>query len=150
FDSACLASAMTSSRFKGRLLGANKEVECSTRTMIVANGNAVNLAGDLASRFLLARFDTGLERPEDRSASTFKIPDLRRWTVDNRQRLVAAVHTIVRGFLQECHRLGYVPEAVTRRRAVAGSRFGGPCDVLRDVLLWAFPELPDPYLSFQA
>jgi hypothetical protein len=150
FDSACLASAMTSSRFKGRLLGANKEVECSTRVMTVATGNAINLAGDLASRFLLARLDTGLERPEDRSASNFKIPDLRRWIVESRQRVVAAVHTIVRAYLQECRRLGGVPRVVTSRRAIEGSRFGGTCDVLRDALLWAFPELPDPYLSFKA
>ena len=150
FDCACLASAMTSPRFKGRLLGTNKQVVCSTRVMIVATGNAINLAGDLASRFLLARLDTGLERPEDRSASTFKIPDLRRWIVDNRQRMVAAVHAIVRAYLQECRLHAGVPATVKARRAVDGNRFGGPCDVLRDALLWAFPELPDPFLSFQA
>ena len=37
-----------------------------------------------------------------------------------------------------------------RARAVDGSRFGGRCEVLRDALLWAFPKLPDPFLSFQA
>jgi hypothetical protein len=89
---------MTSPRFKGRLLGANKQIECSTQVMNVATGNSINLAGDLASRFLLARLDTGLERPEDRSASTFSIPNLRQWIVDNRQPIVAAVHTIVRGY----------------------------------------------------
>jgi hypothetical protein len=150
FDSSCLASAMTSPRFKGRLLGANKQIECSTRVMTVATGNAINLAGDLASRFVSVRLDTGLERPEDRSASTFKIPDLRRWMVDNRQRVAAAVHTIVRGYIQECRRRGGTPETVAARRAIDGSRFGGPCDVLRDALLWAFPELPDPFLGFQA
>jgi putative DNA primase/helicase len=150
FDSACLAAAMTSPRFKGRLLGANKQIECSTQVMNVATGNSINLAGDLASRFLLARLDTGLERPEDRSASTFSIPNLRQWIVDNRQPIVAAVHTIVRGYLQECRRCGGTPENVVARRAVDGSRFGGPCDVLRDALLWAFRTLPDPFLSFQA
>jgi hypothetical protein len=133
FDSACLASAMTSPRFKGRLLGANKVIECSTRVMVVATGNAINLAGDLASRFLLARLDTGLERPEDRSASTFKIPDLRGWIVENRQRLVAAIHTIVRAYLQECRRQGGVPEAVTDRRAVAGAASAAP------VMFYAMP-----------
>jgi hypothetical protein len=67
FDSATLASVMTSSRYKGRLLGTNKSIEASTRTMVVATGNAINLAGDLPSRFMSARLDTGLERPEDRS-----------------------------------------------------------------------------------
>jgi Primase C terminal 2 (PriCT-2) len=150
FDSAGLAAAMTSQRFKGRLLGANKQIECSTRAMCVATGNSLNLAGDLASRFLLSRLNTGLERPEDRSASSFKIPDLRPWIVDNRQRIVAAVHTITRAYLQKCRRIGGTPETVATRRATDGSRFGGPCDLLRDALLWAFPDLPDPFLSFQA
>src|SRR3954447_13625042 len=100
FDSAPLAAAMTNSRFKARLLGTNKQIEASTRTMAVATGNAINLAGDLASRFMSARLNTGLERPEDRSVTDYTIPDLRRWGIENRQRLVAAVHTIVRGYVQ--------------------------------------------------
>jgi hypothetical protein len=150
FDVAPLASSMTSETFKGRLLGANKQIKVGTRVMVVATGNSVNMAGDLASRFLLARLDTGLERPEDRSVDRFKITDLRRWVVKHRQQLVAAVHTIVRGYLQECTRQKGTPDWVATRRGVTGTRFGGPCEVLRDALLWAFPALPDPFLSFQA
>jgi hypothetical protein len=150
FDAAPLASAMTSGRLKGRLLGANKQVVVSTRALIVATGNSLNLAGDLASRCLLVRLDTGLERPEDRSAQNFKIPDLRQWVVEHRQRVVAAVHTIVRGYLQESRRRGGTPPEVAARRQVEGTRFGGPCEVMRDALLWAFPDLPDPFLSFRA
>lgn len=150
FDSAPLAIAMTNPRFKARLLGANKQIEASTRTMPVATGNAINLAGDLASRFMLVRLDTGLERPEDRSVTEFKIPDLRRWIVERRQQLVAAVHTIVRGYLQECRLRGGTPGHVADRRDASGSRFGGPSDVMRDAFLWAFPNLPDPFLSFRA
>jgi hypothetical protein len=150
FDSAPLAIAMTNPRFKARLLGANKQIEASTRTMPVATGNALNLAGDLASRLLLARIDTGLERPEDRSVTGYRIPDLRRWTVEHRQQLVAAVHTIVRGYLKECRARGGTPGPVADRREVSGTRFGGRCDVLRDAFLWAFPNLPDPFLSFKA
>ena len=72
FDSAPLAIAMTNPRFKARLLGTNKQIEASTRTLPVATGNAINLAGDLASRFMLVRIDTGLERPEDRSVTGLK------------------------------------------------------------------------------
>jgi hypothetical protein len=150
FDVAPLASSMTSDTFKGRLLGANKQIEVCTRVMIVATGNSLNMAGDLASRFLLVRLDTGLERPEDRSVEGFAIPDLRQWVIEHRQQLVAAVHTIVRAYLQECRRQDGTPAEVIARRAVSGTRFGGPCEVLRDALLWAFPSLPDPFLSFQA
>src|SRR4029079_2816578 len=127
FDSAPLAIAMTNPRFKARLLGANKQIEASTRTMPVATGNALNLAGDLASRFMLARIDTGLERPEDRSVNGFKIPDLRRWIVEHRQPLVLAVHSILRGYLQECGARGGAPGHVADRREVSGTRFGGRC-----------------------
>jgi hypothetical protein len=150
FDSAPLAIAMTNPRFKARLLGANKQIEASTRTMAVATGNALNLAGDLASRFMLARIDTGLERPEDRSVTGFRIPDLRRWSLEHRQQLVAAVHTIVRGYLRECRARRETPGHVADRREASGTRFGGRCDVLRDAFLWAFPNLPDPFLSFKA
>jgi hypothetical protein len=149
-DSAALAAAMTSSRYKGRLLGTNKTIEASTRTIPVATGNALNLAGDLASRMMSSRIDTGLERPEDRSVTEFQIPELRQWIVKNRQLLVASIHTIVRGYLQECRRQNGAPEDVASRREVSGNRFGGQCDVLRDAFMWAFPHLPDPFLSFRA
>jgi hypothetical protein len=71
FDSSPLAAAMTNPRYKGRLLGTNKQIEVSTRAMVVPTGNALNLAGDLASRSMLSRIDTGLERPEDRSVNRF-------------------------------------------------------------------------------
>jgi hypothetical protein len=150
FDSSPLAAAMTNPRYKGRLLGTNKQIEVSTRAMVVPTGNALNLAGDLASRSMLSRIDTGLERPEDRSVNRFKIPNLRRWIVEHRQQLVAAVHTIVRAYLQECRRCGGTPAEVVARRRMEGTRFGGPCEVLRDAFLWAFPDLPDPFLGFQA
>jgi hypothetical protein len=101
FDSAPLASVMTNSKFKGRLLGATKEIKVGTQTLVVATGNSLNLAGDLSSRFLLSRLSTGIERPEDRNATTFKHPDLVGWVLEKRQQLVTAVHTIVRAYLRE-------------------------------------------------
>jgi hypothetical protein len=149
-DSAALASTMTSPKFMDRLLGANKIINANTQVMVVINGNALNLAGDLASRFLKMRLDTGLEKPQNRSSSNYKITDLISWTIENRQRLVAAVHTIVRAYLQDCRRHGGTPAEVVARRRVDGSRFGGQCEVLRDAFLWAFPGLPDPFLGGEA
>ena len=150
FDSAPLSAAMTNPRFKARLLGTNKQIEASTRAMIVANGNALNCAGDLASRLLRSCLDTGLERPEDRSVIRFQIPDLRQWVTEHRQQLIAAVHTVVRAYLQDCRECQGTPPTVKARRQVEGTRFGGACEVLRDAFLWAFPDLPDPFLAFKA
>ena len=96
------------------------------------------------------RLDTGLERPEDRETASFKIEDVLTWTIEHRQQLVAAVHTIVRAYLQGCRKIGGTPDDVAARRKVPGSRFGGPVEILRDAFLWAFPDLPDPFLGFEA
>ena len=95
------------------------------------------------------RLDTGLERPEDRETANFKIQELLPWAIENRQRIVAAVHTIVRAYLQECRKVGRTPDDVAARRKVPGSRFGGPVEIMRDAFLWAF-DLPDPFLGFEA
>jgi Primase C terminal 2 (PriCT-2) len=148
-DSAALASMMSSPKFMDRLLGANKDINANTQVMITINGNALNTASELATRLLKMRLDTGLERPQDRSSANFKIPDLIPWTIENRQRIVAAVHTIVRAYLQECRRCGGTPPEVAARRKVPGSRFD-EVEVLRDAFLRAFPNLPDPFLGFEA
>jgi hypothetical protein len=150
FDSTTLAKIMTNPRYKGRLLGVTKPIEVNTRAMVVANGNSLNMAGDIASRFLLSWLDTGLERPQDRSNSNFKIPNLTEWTIEHRQEIVAAVHTIVRAYLQECRQYRGTPPDVKKRREMEGTRVCGQCEFLRDAFLWAFPKLPDPFLGSKA
>jgi hypothetical protein len=150
FDSSTVAKIMTSSRFKGRLLGLTKPIEVSTRAMVVVNGNSLNMAGAIASRFLLACLNTELERPQDRSTSNYKIPELIPWAIEHRQEIVAAVHTIARAYLQECRKYSRTPPDVAKRRKVEGTRACGQCEFLRDAFLWTFPTLPDPFLGFKA
>src|SRR5262249_52399013 len=147
FDSTTLAKIMTSERYRGRLLKANKRIEVSTRTFITATGNSLNLAGDLASRFLLICLDTGLERPQDRSNSNFKIPNLIPWAIEHRQEIVAAVHTIVRAYLQECRRRGGTPSEVEERKRVPGTRACGQCDVLERLFSGRFLSCWIPSLA---
>jgi hypothetical protein len=149
FDSTTIAKIMTSPRYRGRLLGVTKPIEVSTRVMVLANGNSLNMAGDIASRFILSWIDTGLERPQDRSNSNFEIPNLPQWTVDHRQEIVAAVHTIVRAYLNLCRKHAGTPPNVAARRQTEGTRACGQCEFLRDVFLYAFPNLPDPFLGFK-
>src|SRR5262249_24506229 len=115
---------------------------------------SLNMAGALASRFFLANNDTGLERPQDRSSSNFKIPKMIEGTVEQRQENVAAVHTHLPAYLPEMRRRGGVPPPTQREKIkggkIKGTRSDGECEVLRDAFLWAFPELPDPFLGFLA
>jgi hypothetical protein len=151
FDSKVLKSVLTSEQYKGRLLGVSKPVTVGTRVLVVFTGCSLNLGGQLPSRTMLIWLDTGRERASERSNSNFRIPDLKSWSVEHRQEIVAAVFTIVRAYLAECRRCGGTPADVAKRRGdIDGSRFGGRCEFLRDVMLWAFPELPDPFLGFRA
>jgi hypothetical protein len=150
FDSKALAKVLTGELFQGRLLGVSKPVKVSTRVLVTITGCSLNPADAMASRMLLSYLDTGLERAQDRSNSNFRIPNLPAWSVEHRQEIAAAVLTLVRAYLQECKRCGGTPADVVERRKVDGSRFGGQCEFLRDVQLWAFPDLPDPFLGSHA
>jgi hypothetical protein len=152
-DSAFLASGITSDHVRGRMLGHNKEINASTRTMITINGVSLNMAGDLASRTLFCKLNTGLERPEDRSVKNFQIPDLIGWTIEHYQHLVAAVHTVVRAYIQTYRQCGGTPPEVEARRRETGADLGTrfpQVEVLRDAFLWAAPGSSDPFLGFQA
>src|SRR5262249_40661502 len=150
FDSSALNTVLTSEEFSDRKLGKSEQPKVGTRVPTVVTGCALNLAGDLPSRFMIAKLDTGLAHPEERNVDQFKIRNLVQWTLTNRQQLIADRHTIVRAYLQECRRQKRTPAEVLARRKADGSRFGGPCNALRDAFLWAFPNLPDPFLALQA
>ena len=66
-SSASLASYITSPTKSGRILGVSQKATVSTRGAVwVATSNNAKLDADAASRSLLIRLDTGLERPEDK------------------------------------------------------------------------------------
>lgn len=123
YDSAFLATSMSKSKVKGRLLGTNQQAEVSTRVLIAVTGNKLNLAGDVSSRFLLVALDTNLERPDLRSIEDFAIKNFDEWVVENRQKLVAAVHVVVRTYLHVCRKSGGVPDFIKARYETEGTRY---------------------------
>lgn len=82
-----------------RVLGKNEAPRLPWRTVIFASGNNLVPGEDTMRRVLMARLESDLENPEDRTG--FQHPDLFRWVRDERPRFVAAGLTILRAFT--CH-----------------------------------------------
>lgn len=86
-------------RVELRVLGKSAVPALQWRALIMATGNNAEIAGDTARRVLVCRLEPSCERPEDRDPSTFAIPDLERWCVENHPRLVVAALTLLRAYV---------------------------------------------------
>lgn len=79
-----------------RVLGKTEVLTLPWSAVIMASGNNIVLGEDTVRRVLVARLETPLERPEDRTGFTH--PHLFDWILDQRPRLVVAALTILRAF----------------------------------------------------
>jgi hypothetical protein len=128
-----LAKAITQSEYQDRLLGESRMLRLPTNVLWTATGNNLTFRGDLSSRALLCRIDSGMERPEERA---FKIPDLINFLIENRRRLVTAALTILRAF----HVAGHPSQSIS-----AWGGFNNWSASIREPLIWA--GLADPCKS---
>lgn len=109
FNSATMASFLTSERFSGRILGSSQSVEVAHRAMLLLTGNNITLVGDMPRRVLTCRFDTGIENPTQAQRNLSAIDELKpaAYIERNRYKLAAAAITLIRGYLQsDEHRAG--------------------------------------------
>jgi len=97
FGSASLEAMLTTDVYSDRLLGGSRMLTLPTSVMVMISGNNFRPAGDLWRRLLTVRMDAGIEAPERRSFSFEPFSHCR----DNRQRIVAAALTLLRGFVAE-------------------------------------------------
>ncbi len=109
FNSATMASFLTSERFSGRILGVSQSVEVAHRAMLLLTGNNITLVGDMPRRVLTCRFDTGIENPTQAQRNLSAIGGLKpaAYIEHNRYKLATAAITLIRGYLQsDAHRKG--------------------------------------------
>ncbi len=92
FKSDILASLLTAREWSDRILGVTEDAALPARTVWFANGNNVQIGGDLARRVLMSRIDAETAMPWLRE--DFRHPDLLRWVRENRGRLIAAALTL--------------------------------------------------------
>lgn len=88
-------SLMTSESISTRVLGQSKMVHLKTNATILATGNNLAFIGDMTRRVLIARIDPQCERPDARKFDV----DLSEWLPANRHKLIGAVLTLLRAYL---------------------------------------------------
>ncbi len=94
---ASLSSVLTCRRWTARILGKSQSVDLPHRATWVANGNNVQVAGDMPRRCYWIHLESTQATPWKRTG--FAIPNLRAWVVENRGRLVAALLTLARAWV---------------------------------------------------
>lgn len=123
--SSSLASALTASVWRDRILGLSTIVAVSQRATWVANGNNLRLGGDLPRRCYWIRLDARTWRHWTRA--NFTHPGLIPWVLENRGRLLAALLIIAVSWFAAGK-----PAASSTVRIIGG--FGGWARTISDIL----------------
>ncbi len=92
-----LNTMLTSASWSDRVLGQSQAVTLPSRVTWTATGNNLAVRGDMVRRTLLAVINPACERPEQRE---FKRSNLTDYVLSNRAKLLSAVYTILRAYLQ--------------------------------------------------
>lgn len=127
FGSPCFAGMLTSSRYKGRILGKSGNPEFPIVTTWYGTGNNIQLVEDVARRTVPIRLKSPLECPENRGDFTHE--DLLRHVRGRRPELVQAALVILRAYMAA----GSPPQALKP----FGS-FTKWSDLVRSAVSWAY------------
>jgi len=105
FASPPLDAALTSTSYRGRVLGKNEMTPAlSMKIVWFATGNGMIVGGDMARRSLLARLEPPVDRPEDRvgprPGQSWKYPNLLGYAKRRRAELLTDLLTIVGAYIR--------------------------------------------------
>ena len=131
FGNDALDRALTTTRWKDRILGKSELVDLPLMPAWYGTGNNVAVAADTTRRIIHIRLDVLEEHPEDRM--DFKHPDLLAWVRQNRGKLLCAAITILAAYCRAGR--------PTQNLSSFGS-FEGWSGIVRQAVVWA--GLPDP------
>ncbi len=105
--SAKFEALLTSPIFTDRLLGVSRDANAANDRLWTITANNAEIGGDLARRCYWITIDPRMPRPHERTGFSL---DLRTWPVANRGRIIAAMLTVVRGWV-----LAGMPKADLKR-----------------------------------
>lgn len=131
FGNDALDRALTSTRWKDRILGKSELVDLPLMPAWYGTGNNVAVAADTTRRIIHVRLDVLEEHPEDRR--DFKHPDLLDWVRRNRGKLLCHAITILAAYC----RAGRPPQNLS-----SFGSFEGWSSMVRQAVVWA--GLADP------
>src|SRR5262249_5118887 len=124
-------AALTTDRWKDRLLGGNRVYDGPLHVCWFGTGNNVQLQADTTRRVCHIRMESTDEHPEMKTG--FKYPDLRAHVLANRGRLLSAALTILRG---------WIVAGRPRHGLAPWGSYEGWSGVVREAVVFA--GLPDP------
>jgi len=134
FGNDALDRALTTTRWKDRILGKSEEIELPLIPAWYATGNNVQVAADTTRRIIHIRLDCLSEQPEERTG--FRHENLLAWIDANRGRLLAAALTILSAYLRN---------GAPKQNLKPFGSFAGWSSVVREAVVWV--GLPDPCLT---
>jgi hypothetical protein len=134
FGNAALDAALTATIWKDRLLGTNQRLEGRLAITWYATGNNVLIHADTARRICHIRLESPHEKPEERT--DIRRPDLLRWVLEERPRLLRNALTILRA---------YVVAGKPRMLMKSWGSFESWSDWVRGAIVWC--GFPDPVES---
>jgi len=92
-----LAIILTTGIWNDRILGQTKTVNFEVCVTWLATGNNIRLGGDMARRCYPVRMDAQRAQPWERTG--FKHPQIERWVMSERGRILAAIYTLTRAWI---------------------------------------------------
>jgi DNA polymerase-1 len=95
---ASLARVITAATWKDRNLGHSQMLGFRNQVTWVSLGNNVEVAGDIVRRVYRIALRPDCPNPQDRPSSAFRIPNIRRWTVEHRVEIITAMLTLIRAW----------------------------------------------------
>jgi hypothetical protein len=87
-----LAMHATSTEMRDRVLGESRDEDAPARTIVILNGNAITVRGDLTSRTLTIEIQSLSANPAERA---FEHEDPVAWTIDNRIEILRHLFNIL-------------------------------------------------------
>jgi hypothetical protein len=131
FGNDTLDRALTSTRWKDRILGRSEQVDLPLLAVWYGTGNNVAIAADTTRRIIHIRLDVLDERPEERT--NFRHPDLIGWIRSERPRLLIHALTIL---------AAYSNAGRPKHNLATFGSFEGWSNLVREAVVWV--GLPDP------
>lgn len=97
-DNASLESFLTASTYSDRLLGGNESLKFDNETNISLSGNVgIGLSADLQNRCRFINLHLDIE---DANSRKFNRPNLHQYVKDNRNKILSALYTLVRNWVE--------------------------------------------------
>lgn len=98
-DSGDLCDAVSRPIWQDRVLGVSETIRVPVRCVWIISANNPGVSKEVARRTIRIRLDSGLERPEERPAESFRHPKLVEWVRDNRASIAWACLTIIQHWI---------------------------------------------------